>query len=143
MHKFSRQCRWNFMCSSDFFFQLKIAWSSNVIDELTEKCFYMIYRSKYKMQLPYMNWSRILENFRMSLGKYAMIEHTQVKIWIKWNWKNVILQKTRNFEWMLDNITIEISFPFQFVPQNFFLEVSALLDVRHPKLQSCAISISI
>ena len=107
MHKFSRQYRWNFLCSSDFFFQLKIAWSLNVIDELTEKCFCMIYRLKYKMQLPYMNWSRILENLTISLGKYAMIEHIQVKIWIKWNWKNVILQKRRNFEWMLDNIRIE------------------------------------
>ena len=107
MHKFSRQYRWNFLYSSDFFFQLKIAWSLNVIDELTEKCFCMIYRLKYKMQLPYMNWSRILENLTISLGKYAMIEHIQVKIWIKWNWKNVILQKRRNFEWMLDNIRIE------------------------------------
>ena len=57
MHKMSRQCRWDFRCSSDFFFQLKIVWSLNVIDELTEKRFYMIYRLKYK--IIYLAWIEI------------------------------------------------------------------------------------
>ena len=45
------------------------------------------------------------------------------------------------FEWMLDNIRIENIISASIWVTNFFLEVSAVLDVRHcPKLQSCVIS---
>ena len=54
--------------------------------------------------------------------------------------KFLIKNKTSKFEWMLNNIRKKRSFQPQFEPQ-FFLEVSALTDVRHcPKLQYCAIS---
>ena len=49
--------------------------------------------------------------------------------------------KTSKFEWMLDNIRTEKIILAPIWAAKFFLEVSALLDVRYcPKLQSCAIS---
>ena len=52
-------------------FQLKIALSLNVIDELTEKHFYMIYRLKYKII------------YHVNHDNHVMTEHIMVKIWIK------------------------------------------------------------
>ena len=47
-------------------------------------------------------------------------------------------KQTSKFEWTFNNIRIEDFSPN--MGHNFFLKVSALLDVRHcPQLQSCAI----
>ena len=48
---------------------------------------------------------------------------------------------TSKFEWTLDDIRIEKIISAPIPAKNSFLEVSALLDVRHcPKLKSCAMS---
>ena len=53
----------------------------------------------------------------------------------------VLSLTTSKFEWTLDNIRIEKIISAPILPAKFFLEVSALLAVRHcPKLQSWAIS---
>ena len=49
--------------------------------------------------------------------------------------------KTSKFEWKLDDIRMEKIISATILATKYFLEVSALLDIRHyPKLQSCAIS---
>ena len=49
--------------------------------------------------------------------------------------------KTSKFEWKLDDIRIEKIISAPISATKYFLEISALLDVRHyPKLQSCTIS---
>ena len=49
--------------------------------------------------------------------------------------------KTSKFEWKLDDIRMEKIISTTILATKYFLEVSALLDIRHyPKLQSCAIS---
>ena len=49
--------------------------------------------------------------------------------------------KTSKFEWKVDDIRMEKIISATILATKYFLEVSALLDIRHyPKLQSCAIS---
>ena len=51
-----------------------------------------------------------------------------------------LLKETSNFEWMFDAIRMEKIIWGPIWATIFFLEVSALIDVRHcPKLQSCTI----
>ena len=69
-----------------------------------------------------------------NMTNFALFPAIQALIWA--------LNNIRKIDWMLHNIRMEKTLHPWFGSQSFFLEISALLDVRHcPKLQSCAIPI--
>ena len=76
----------------------------------------------------------MLKLHNANMTNFALFPAIQALIWA--------LNNIRKIDWMLHNIRMEKTLHPWFGSQSFFLEISALLDVRHcPKLQSCAIPI--